>query len=107
MTTADSKERRDSREGNVLKSDGKMKCWMADLEGKMDVLHVKVKHMQDRPVPLSPSGRAVRSIGAMNAARSSAVEEGAGVVAAIGGGRVRITQSERSSDLHGDASKGM
>ena len=107
MLTADSKERRDSKEGNVFKSAGKMKCWMADLEGKMDVLHVKVKHMQDHPVPLSPSGRAVRSIRAMNAAPSSAVGEGAGVGAGIGAGGVRITQSERSSDLLGDASLGM
>lgn len=115
MHAADSKERRDSKEGNVLKSDGKMKCWMADLEGKMDVLHVKVKHMQDHPVPLSPSGRAVRSIRAMSAAPSSAVGEGAGVgggvgigIEAGGGvGGVRVTQSGRSSDLLGDASSGM
>ena len=102
MHAADSKERRDSKEGNVLKSDGKMKCWMADLEGKMDVLHVKVKHMQDHPVPLSPSGRAVRSIRAMSAASSSAVGEGIGA-----GGGVRVTQSGKSSDLLGDASSGM
>lgn len=97
----------------MLKSDGKMKCWMADLEGKMDVLHVKVKHMQDHPVPLSPSGRAVRSIRAMSAAPTSAVGEGAGIGAGVGGGvgigagGVRDTQSGRSSDLLGDASSGM
>ena len=108
MLPVDPKERRDSKEGNVLKSDGRMKCWMADLEGKMDVLHVKVKHMQDHPVPLSPTGRAVRSIRAMNAAPGSAVGEGAGVVAEIGaGGGVRVMQSERSSDLLGDASSGL
>ena len=98
-----------------MKSDGKMKCWVEDLEGKMDVLHVKVKHMQDHPVPLSPSGRAVRSIRAFNAAPITAVGEGAGAGVVAGGGAgggagaggVRVTQSERSSDLLGDASSGV
>jgi hypothetical protein len=107
MYASDPKERRDSKEGNVLKSDGKMKCWMEDLEGKMDVLHVKVKNMQDHPVPLSPSGRAVRSIRAMNAAPSPTGREGAGGGIGIGAEAVRVTQSEKSSDLLGDVSLGM
>ena len=87
-----------SKEDNMLKSHGRMKRWMAELEGKMDILHVKVKHMQDHPVPHSPTARAVRSIRAVSIASSS--------VAVGGGGGNGVTQSEKSSQSIGEASLG-
>lgn len=98
----------------MLKSHGRMKCWMAELEGKMDILHVKVKHMQDHPVPLSPTARAVRSLRAVNAVPYP-VAAGGGGCGVIGGegegigreGGIRVTQSEKTCHSVGDASLGM
>lgn len=93
-----------------------MKCWMAELEGKMDILHAKVKHMQDHPGPLSPTARAVRSLRAVNAVPYPvAAGGGGGECLVIGGegegvgreGGIRVTQSEKSSHSVGDTSLGM
>lgn len=106
----------------MLKSHGRMKCWMAELEGKMDILHVKVKHMQDHPAPLSPTARAVRSLRAVNAVPypAAAGEAGGGAGGGSGGGLIggegagagregviRVTQSEKSCHSIDDASLGM
>lgn len=112
---AERKEKRSTREDNMLKSHGRMKCWMAELEGKMDILHVKVKHMQDHPAPLSPTARAVRSLRAVNAvpypsAAAGGAGGGGGEGSGAGAGKeggIRVTQSEKSCHSIGDASLGM